>query len=319
MTEQTPAPDAEAGNRAKVFISYSRKDLSFAQMLVEALAARGFDAFLDKTDIAPGEPWKERLGGLIAAADTVVFAISPDSVASSVCSWELEESARLGKRLIPVVARRIADADAPPALGRLTGCFAPRATTKTRRWQPSTRRCTPTLPGCASIRGSASLRGGGTTEAQQGRDLARRRRRSRGALARPPAAGCQRADRSASGFHPGEPARGDGEAAGMGRRLARRCHSRYWPRGFRRDQPARGSSATHRGAGAARPCRAHARLSRPRRRIVSSSTLPKSSGTSSACQPRRSRISSTGRASCRTNSSARAKRARICAAARRLL
>ena len=34
MTEQTPAPDAEAGNRAKVFVSYSRKDLSFAQMLV---------------------------------------------------------------------------------------------------------------------------------------------------------------------------------------------------------------------------------------------------------------------------------------------
>ena len=123
MTEQTPAPDAEAGNRAKVFVSYSRKDLSFAQMLVEALAARGFDAFLDKTDIAPGEPWKERLGGLIAAADTVVFAISPDLVASSVCSWELEESTRLGKRLIPVVARRIADADAPPALGRLNWVF----------------------------------------------------------------------------------------------------------------------------------------------------------------------------------------------------
>src|SRR5262249_31769724 len=32
-------------------------------------------------------------------------------------------SARLGKRLIPVVARRIADADAPPALGRLNWVF----------------------------------------------------------------------------------------------------------------------------------------------------------------------------------------------------
>ncbi len=54
---------------------------NFAQMLVAALTERGFDAFLDKTDIAPGEPWKERLAGLIAAADTVVFAVSPDSVA----------------------------------------------------------------------------------------------------------------------------------------------------------------------------------------------------------------------------------------------
>ena len=83
----------------------------------------GFDAFLDKTDIAPGEPWKERLAGLIAAADTVVFTVSPDSVASSICAWELEESARLGKRVIPVVVRRIADADAPPALGRLNLVF----------------------------------------------------------------------------------------------------------------------------------------------------------------------------------------------------
>ena len=258
MTEQTPAPDAEAGNRAKVFVSYSRKDLSFAQMLVEALAARGFDAFLDKTDIAPGEPWKERLGGLIAAADTVVFAISPDSVASSVCSWELEESTRLGKRLIPVVARRIADADAPPALGRLNWVFctegddkdAALATLDTalhtdlawvrehtrlgelaRRWDVQKRSK------------GATLRGDDVEAAERWLD-----RRPR----------CQRANRSASGFYPGEPARGDSKAAGMGRRLARRCHSRYWPRGFRRDQPTRGSSATHRGADAARPCRAHA-------------------------------------------------------------
>src|SRR5258708_37022618 len=97
----------DLGNRAKVFVSYSRKDLAFAQMIVEALATRGFDAFLDKTDIAPGEPWKERLARLIASADTVLFAVSPDSVASSICTWELEESARLSKRLIPIVARRI--------------------------------------------------------------------------------------------------------------------------------------------------------------------------------------------------------------------
>src|SRR5580704_12248194 len=110
---------AMAGSRAKVFVSYSRTDSAFAQMLVAAPAERGFDSFLDKTDIAPGEPWKERLAGLIATADTVVFTVSPDSIASTICTWELEESTRLAKRVIPVVARRIEDADAPPALGRL--------------------------------------------------------------------------------------------------------------------------------------------------------------------------------------------------------
>ncbi len=125
MDQITPAPTiaAAASGYAKVFVSYSRKDLPFAQMLVAALVERGFDAFLDKTDIAPGEPWKERLAGLIAAADTVVFVVSPDSVASSVCAWELEESGRLSKRLIPIVARRIADSDAPALLGRLNWVF----------------------------------------------------------------------------------------------------------------------------------------------------------------------------------------------------
>jgi hypothetical protein len=120
----TPATErSAAGNQAKVFVSYSRKDLAFAQMLVAALLERGFDAFLDQTDIAPGEPWKERLAALIGAADTVVFVMSPDSIASRVCAWELEESERLGKRLVPVVARRVSDVAAPAMLARLNWIF----------------------------------------------------------------------------------------------------------------------------------------------------------------------------------------------------
>jgi hypothetical protein len=81
MNEHVPTAPVAAtpGIRAKVFVSYSRKDLAFAQMLVAALTERGFDAFLDITDIAPGEPWKERPSGLIVTADTIVFAVSPDS------------------------------------------------------------------------------------------------------------------------------------------------------------------------------------------------------------------------------------------------
>jgi hypothetical protein len=129
MNRHVPATPvaASAGDRANVFVSYSRKNAIFAQILVGALAECGFDAFLDKTDIAPGEPWQERLATLIATADTVVvvmvMVMGPDSVASTICGWELEESVRLGKRIIPVVARRIADADAPPELGRLNWVF----------------------------------------------------------------------------------------------------------------------------------------------------------------------------------------------------
>src|ERR1700744_6627878 len=126
MNVQVPSLGSQApaaAHQAKVFVSYSRKDLAFAQMLVEALAARGFDAFLDKTDIAPGEPWKDRLAALIADADTVLFTVSPDSVASTICAWELTESMTLGKRILPVAPRRVPDGDVPPALGRLNWVF----------------------------------------------------------------------------------------------------------------------------------------------------------------------------------------------------
>lgn len=124
----TEVPNAPStSDRAKVFVSYSRKDLDFAQMLCGELIDRGFDAFLDKTDIAPGEPWKERLAALIAAADTVVYVVSPDSATSAICAWELDESARLGKRVIPIVTRQVSDDVAPAALGRLNYIFCTRS------------------------------------------------------------------------------------------------------------------------------------------------------------------------------------------------
>ena len=46
-----------------------------------------------------------------------LFVVSPDPIASTTCGWELEESTEVRQRIIPVVARRIADNNAPPVLG----------------------------------------------------------------------------------------------------------------------------------------------------------------------------------------------------------
>jgi len=105
--------------KAKIFVSYSRRDREFADELVGALNARGFTAFLDTKDIAPGEPWEERLGQLILGADVVVFAVSPDSIASRVCLWEIAETERLEKRILPVVCRSVQAAEVPSQLARL--------------------------------------------------------------------------------------------------------------------------------------------------------------------------------------------------------
>lgn len=48
--------------KIKIFISYFRKDIKFAEKLGYVLNSLHFEAYLDKKDIAPGEPWKKRLG-----------------------------------------------------------------------------------------------------------------------------------------------------------------------------------------------------------------------------------------------------------------
>src|SRR5689334_13791039 len=105
--------------QAKVFISYARKDISFAEHLRHALRQKGFDAYLDKHDILPGEPWQERLAKLIETADTVLFVVSPQSVESKICDWEINEAERLGKRLLPVVLELPPDEMVPGRLKRL--------------------------------------------------------------------------------------------------------------------------------------------------------------------------------------------------------
>ncbi len=118
-----PGPTLEDYEKLSVFISYSRKDSDFAEALLAALEACGFEAYLDKHDIAPGEAWEERLGRLILAADTVVFVITPHSIASTRCAWEVEETKKHGKRLIPVVAAPIEDDAVPESLKRLNYIF----------------------------------------------------------------------------------------------------------------------------------------------------------------------------------------------------
>ena len=105
------APRGES--KATAFISYSRRDSGFADRLGVALRARGCDPFVDRNDIYPFEDWWRRIKRLIARADTVVFVLSPDAVASPVCLREVDFAASLNKRFAPIVYRPV-DADTVP-------------------------------------------------------------------------------------------------------------------------------------------------------------------------------------------------------------
>src|SRR5215471_14947466 len=102
--------DTGAGEKLKVFISYSRKDSAeFSDELVAGLEYGGFAPFLDRHDIAAGEDWEARLGGLIAQSDTVVFVVSP----------EVDRTIELSQRLLPVIFKSVPDHDIPEKLKRL--------------------------------------------------------------------------------------------------------------------------------------------------------------------------------------------------------
>jgi formylglycine-generating enzyme required for sulfatase activity len=110
-------PKAEA--KAKVFISYSRADMNFADRLDAALKARGFEPFIDRTEIYSFEDWWKRIQALIGKADTIIFVLSPDAISSDVCRKEVTFAASLNKRFAPIVCRAVDAAHVPSELSRL--------------------------------------------------------------------------------------------------------------------------------------------------------------------------------------------------------
>src|SRR5438270_9090182 len=115
----TAAQETGKAWKAKVFLSYSRKDIAFVDQLDAALQARGFQPLIDRTEIYAFEEWWKRIEGLIARADTVVFVLSPDSVASPVALKEVSFAQSLNKRFAPIVWRRVEDKAMPEALAKL--------------------------------------------------------------------------------------------------------------------------------------------------------------------------------------------------------
>jgi WD40 repeat protein len=99
------------------FISYSHRDSGFVHELKDVLEEAGHVVWIDADDIPAGAPWRRELGSGIEAADSFVFVLSPDSLASEECAVELRRARELGKRLIPVLLGRV---DAiPPGLAEV--------------------------------------------------------------------------------------------------------------------------------------------------------------------------------------------------------
>jgi len=124
------APSAEAAQpvKTRVFLSYSRNDGIFVHRLAKAVAAKGYEPDFDQSSFDPAniatgisaeDDWWRRLQDMIAAADVMVFVVSPDSAASKICDEEIAYARGIGKRVIPILRRPIDFAKAPPRLAAL--------------------------------------------------------------------------------------------------------------------------------------------------------------------------------------------------------
>ena len=126
MEARTPGEPEEP--RTRVFISYSRADAPFVAQLSRSLTDHGYVADFDRSEEDPAglhlgisaqDEWWQRLEEMIAAAEVVVFVVSPASAASRVCNDELAYAGNLGKRTIPLLRRQIDFDRAPERLRAL--------------------------------------------------------------------------------------------------------------------------------------------------------------------------------------------------------
>jgi len=98
-------PARETSPRTDAFVCYSRQDKAFAAGLVTGLRDAGKTIAIDIDDIRGGDVWRRKIQHLIELAGSVLLIISPDSLKSQYCRWELDFANTLGKRLVSVVAR----------------------------------------------------------------------------------------------------------------------------------------------------------------------------------------------------------------------
>lgn len=108
---------------AKVFVSYSRKDIEFAKRLTTELQKSELDFWIDWEGIPPTVDWWREIEKGIEEADVFLFLISSDSSASKVCGKEIDCAVKNAKRIIPLVVRDIKGDEAPKQLSHLNWIF----------------------------------------------------------------------------------------------------------------------------------------------------------------------------------------------------
>ncbi|MEB3210949.1 MAG: TIR domain-containing protein, partial [Leptolyngbyaceae bacterium] len=103
----------------KVFLAYAQPDVEIMRLVRQSLQRQGFTVWSSQTDISTGEAFQLAVKRGIEEADNVIYLLSPDSLTSKYCQFELKYALTLKKRIIPILVRPVSLDDSNPALKAL--------------------------------------------------------------------------------------------------------------------------------------------------------------------------------------------------------
>ena len=86
-----------------LFLSYSRKDLFFAELARTKLQAADISVWIDKGSLRAGDDWRQSIDQGIAESFAVLLALSEQSYSSPYVTYEWASAIGRGKTIIPVL------------------------------------------------------------------------------------------------------------------------------------------------------------------------------------------------------------------------
>ena len=89
-----------------IFISHSKEDGDFAELLKLRLEREGYQAWVDSDRLDPGNDWREEIDQGIRDALLIIAVMSPDARASEYVTYEWAFAWGYGKKVIPIMLRQ---------------------------------------------------------------------------------------------------------------------------------------------------------------------------------------------------------------------
>lgn len=88
----------------RLFISYAHTDKWQVKQLVDILSQAGHQPWFDN-QLMPGQDWKQALADAIKNCEALVYAMTPESVTSEWCTWEVKQAVEQNKPIIPILVQ----------------------------------------------------------------------------------------------------------------------------------------------------------------------------------------------------------------------